>query len=233
MAKTKKREPIIIARDEWDFSDVPDFLKFDCWAYEYSREAMRIGTKLPSVIFDLLPDYPPNKSRPFMKRAGVLQAIETYNKKKMESEGEGKLVAKSSLAQEMYKRGYDLSVSVGPMEGRRNFLISIDLEMEPTALVNDFKELLGRHQKNEKLKTRRGGRPAKIRQRYAELKWLGALRILNAGFTAEQAATMTQRICGDPLYEEEARWSNAKKDANRILSEWPSPLIGKTLQGET
>ena len=230
--KTKTKTPSI-AREEWDFSGVPDFLKFDCWAYEYSREAMRIGTKLPGVVFDLLPNYRPNKSLPFMKRAGVLRAIEAFNKKKAESEGKGKFVAKSLLPREVYKRGYDLSVSVGPMEGRDNFLLSIDLDMEATALAKDFQELLGRWQKNKKLKTRRGGMPAQIRQRSAELKWLGALRILNAGFTADGAAGETQHICGDPLYEEEARWYDARKSANRVLSEWPSPLIGNIFQGET
>ena len=97
MAKTKKPEPTAIAIEEWDFSGVPDFLIFDCWAYEYSREAMRMGTKLPELVFEIMPDYRPNKSLPFMKRAGVLRTIESFEKQEGESEVKGKREAKSSL----------------------------------------------------------------------------------------------------------------------------------------
>ena len=134
MAKTKKPEPPEIAREEWDFSDVPDSLIFDCWAYEYSREAMRMGTKLPEVVFDLMPDYRPNKSRPFIKRAGVLRAIETFKNGKGKSGSKDKPGAMPSLERWIYKRGYDLTVSVGPMKGRANLLLSIDWEMVPNRL---------------------------------------------------------------------------------------------------
>ena len=226
MAKTKKPERPVIAREEWDFSDVPDFLTFDCWAYEYSREAMRMGTKLPEVVFDLMPDYRPNKSRPFIKRAGVLRAIETFKNGKGKSGSKDKPGAMASLERRIYKRGYDLTVSVGPMKGRANLLLSIDWEMGATALANDFKELMGRLRKNSKLKTKRGGMPAQIQQRFSELKGLGALRILNAGFTAHDAASMTQRTCGVSLYQAESRWSSAKTGAKNILSVWPFPLTG-------
>ena len=235
MARRQKEsaEKPSIAREEWDFSTVPDYLVFDCWAYEYSREAMRLGTKLPEVVFDLLPDYRPNKSLPFLNRAGVKRIVEAVAKQKLKPAGKGKRKSKSWLEQQIFKRGYDLAVSAGPVKGHRSVLLSIDWEMETSALANDFKELIGRLRKNKKLKTRRGGREGQILRRLADLKRLGAMRILNAGFTADEAIGMTLTICGEELYKEESRWFSAKTAAQRVLAQWPAPISGDIFHPES
>ncbi|MCX7825840.1 MAG: hypothetical protein N2689_09815 [Verrucomicrobiae bacterium] len=53
-------------------------------------------------------------------------------------------------------------------------------------------------------------------KRQADLRQLGALRLLRSGMTAEKACEHTERVCGRPLFEGPGEWSDAwrKADAN-------------------
>jgi len=54
-------------------------------------------------------------------------------------------------------------------------------------------------------------------KRYADLKQLGALRLLRK-MTAEEAASYTQQVAGKPLYNNKPDWYDAKKKADMNLA---------------
>ena len=69
-------------------------------------------------------------------------------------------------------------------------------------------------------KERRG--KDQLGMRMAELKALGAFRLLNTGLTACEAMEFTEKANRLPLYTRLERWSTAKKKARSILSKWPA-----------
>jgi len=90
---------------------------------------------------------------------------------------------------------------------------SIDWDYRDDVLKKSFAEFLKQRPKNSGTRDDRGRK--KLRQ---HLKALGGKRLLDAGMTAPQASKYTAKVLGQPLYNGDRSWYQARQRANSILS---------------
>jgi len=68
------------------------------------------------------------------------------------------------------------------------------------------------------------GGKATIRQLKNDLRYLGALRLLETKMTARQAMSYTKSVSGYPLYSNASGWSRAKTQANNLIKSFAEEL---------
>jgi hypothetical protein len=66
---------------------------------------------------------------------------------------------------------------------------------------------------------KRGGQSRPVSKWRADLKALGAYRLLKV-MTADEAGNYTQDLCGKALYENESQWSTARTRTERLILEY-------------
>jgi len=241
MAKTKKPEPTIIAREEWDFSEVlPGRHLLACWRFEFTREYIKDGNPLPPKAICMLPKPLREKAKnpkwlvktPFqvaLKQlpkntfdSGLSRAMEDWLK--MNSPPVRLAVGDpedGELAYIIWPRTEDGIPEIVGGDSEENVTrLVIDWNKKDTELCKGFKNLIGGLRPREPKETR--GR-SWARRTGDDLIALGAYRLLKANFTAFGAIEHTEEIKGDrnSPYAHSAEWSKAKKRALSVLSRWP------------
>jgi hypothetical protein len=106
---------------------------------------------------------------------------------------------------------------------RRHIELSIPEASSHEELRLFFDAYLREHFPNQsKRKSPDIGGGARVRQMKANLKSLGAWRLLDRGWTANAATKYTEAQLGKALYSNESKWSTAKCKAGRVISEFRS-----------
>jgi len=230
--KIDSKERVPLTQHEWDFSSCPDDRIDYCWNYEFARESQSIiedyedARKNPiggrkgdprfdrygnwhsqinifdsegefddSLYLELPPGFP---KVPYLKT----------KHKVWESDFEIKMSAKVRDAKE-----FEFSA---PRPAAHYFAhLYIAWHESDKRLVEDFRIWL---KKNRPMKPMRRQGLAPKRAKLADLKALGAARLLRY-FTVKEADIYV-RGCNRPMYEKPSDWSQAKGRAKRILEKW-------------
>ena len=227
-AKKKRRNIEELPRFEWDFSSCPTELIWNCWLFEYSREHIKQGGSLPHWMEDFFTKNMQFPKTPFLQLHKIGRAPLITETGLMSATEDDK-----NLKGELHSLAKYLSVwgdynSVHATRERVNWdgvwKIKIDWSHSTTKLTKDFARFLQEiRPKASVAPEKRGKRLSSIR--LAELKQLGAFRLQEAGYTIKCAKEYTKEISGSHLYSYESNWSEAKKKAKSILSEWPPAYL--------
>ena len=201
---------IPLKREDWDFSDCPPGVEWYCFQYEFGREVPHLFTKddgsldapcwfgdtgFPGTPFLLSEAKPLSEQWEFRPR---------FAGNKPRSVGFG-----SSAFLRAVRTKAELSFYA---------LLAIDWTQPDKRLVKDFGEWL--KESRPLPATERRGKGSS-RPYLADLKALGALRLLRAGLSAAKAKAFTkaQSKCG-ALYQKESDWYAARKYAEKVLDDW-------------
>lgn len=220
-----------LPREEWDFLSCPEGLEGACWEYEYGRECPRIvaafqedasrrrrgfdddgywfydhqmldanGELEDSVILLVPPGFP---DVPFLKTERRRQRAAAKVPTKWNS---------------FLNPAKVRDVDGDPKRTFRpppDYIAKLYVEWDATdrELLGDFRLWLKQH-RPRKAKSRRGKSAA--RQRMADLKALGAYRLLRV-MSAEEALAYTSQFLPHGLYSKIPDWYEARARAKRVL----------------
>ena len=90
----------------------------------------------------------------------------------------------------------------------------IDFELPDKVLANRFRRWLALRRKEKEYKAPDERRTRTLR---SELMALGALHLLDSGWSASKAQEFTAKVSGSALYEDETDWSHARKTAQSAI----------------
>lgn len=227
-AKKKQRKLVELPQYEWDFSTCPTKLRWDCWLFEYSREHVKSGGILPCWMEDFFTKNMQFPKTPFLQLHEIGRTPLPPQTDLMSTTEDVE-----TLKNELVSLAKILSVwgdynSIHATKKRANWetvwKINIDWTHSDAKLTQEFLRFIqGIRPERKAAAEKRGHNPRSAR--LSELKKLGAFRLLESGYTANQASEFTERISGRPLFLHEAAWSAAKKGAKRILLEWPPEYL--------
>lgn len=230
-AKKKQRKRAEFPQYEWDFSTCPNELIWDCWIFEYSREHIKQGCSLPHWMEDLFKKNMQFPKTPFLQLHKIGRAP-LITETDLMSTTEDVETPKNELALLVnYLSVWGDYNSIHATKKRANWetvwKINIDWTHSDAILTKEFLRFIQEIRPGRKAAAEKRGHNPR-RARLAELKKLGAFRLLESGYTATQATEVTERISGRPLFLHGAAWSAAKKEAKRILLEWPPEYLDPT-----
>ena len=207
-------ERATLPRAEWDFSGCPPEQLWRCWSYEYGRhvqwlkDAHKAGAgpfdehgnwyrsreigepdedDYEQISFCILPGFP---DMPFLEALSKARFPE-YPKTGTESVRAVSGTSRPSSIEQLHR-------------------VAIKWHESDEKILRDFIPVLKKMRPSPPF-NRRGGSE---RRRYeADLKALGAYRLLTSGMTARRAIEYT----GQKLYKQESEWFTAKRRAASII----------------
>ena len=236
--------PAAVDWREWDFSEVPDDQVELCHEYEYGRHSEQVkaavakfrrqhgnvaieecldindpGTvlgeeQLPPVAC-VRPSFPkdPFQSINANERQRIADMLRTDGDRYLLVEGSfRKLLSIYPNLQNEYGSFRD---------GETTYVVmSVDWRMNPTEILRRFEEwLTKRRPKEVRKRDRTRGAGAPVRKSRAELKALGAWRLLQKMDSGDAWEATKERLKKRGLYSDEpAAWSRARATAERLLA---------------
>ena len=226
----KRAETLIIAREEWDMAHLcpPNQLR-RCWCYEFTREFVRQGNSapesahviLPREFAELLKDAKWLENKSFLLTINVRPELETAEHLQPPPGVLGWLTRYSPTS----------SVRLRLDEPPKDVTpLVIDWDESNSELAKSFKNLIEEIRPRQPNRVRRENLSEKYK---ADLKALGAFRLLAAGYTCFNAMEYTASERNEdsetedsetedskPLFMQKTEWTNAKKRAESIIENW-------------
>ena len=230
--KKKRREPKKLPQYEWDFSSCPSELIWDCWLFEYSREHVKLGGTLHYLMGDFFTKNMQFPKTPFLQLHKIGRTPLPSSSNLETNKGNSKTLDKELALLAKYLSAWGSHNGIHATKKRANWddiwKIKIDWTYSDTKLIEEFSRLIREIRPGKYLVGEKRGTDF-CSAKSAELKKLGAFRLLAAGYTAKRAIEYTEKISGHPLISHAPDWSGAKKEAKRILSAWPPDPLCQTL----
>ena len=199
-----------------------------CWAYEFTREYVRQGNPVPISAFWRLP-------KPLVKKAkdtewliakSYLLAVSIKPSLKR-----GKKTPKGVIEWlARYSPTNPIRLWLGDEPPGEVMQIAVDWSKSDHALKKSFGELLAEIRPSKPSEAR--GVPLH-KKRIADLKALGAFRLVEAGFPPKMAIVFTEKKRrndlgkGCPLFNHPVDMARGNSRAKGLLSEWPQVVAGR------
>lgn len=191
--------------NEWDFSGCPVDELFECWVYEFAREYHRRHGSIPEawrIWFPFGADFP---QTPYLS---VSRAAPSKEDVKLVSEWLDKHPEAIVTP----------PVSIVETKSQPGLCLKIDWQFSDTVLLKWMRLIL--KEKRPRPPAQGKGRP---KEREADLIRLGAFRLvkianLNISQATEYSASHKKGAIEIPLYADQAEWSKASANVERIMA---------------